>query len=503
MTNGINIYNADGSIMENGDYINPGVINDDYAVSGYPEMQGAVFLPTPALPGSYHLFHVGIDDTNEYGATGMKFYYSVLERHLADSTYYVSSKNQIILSDTLGVGYITATKHANGRDWWLIMPRIASNKYRVYLLDPGGVSLKHEQNIGFVTDWRDWSGQSVISPDGSKYIRFDPFNRLNIFDFDRCTGLLSNPLHLAHPFAAADSMVAGGVSVSPNSRYLYLSAAAWVYQYDLAASDVGASRIIVGEYDGTVMPLPTTFFRAQLAPDGKIYMNATNSNLSLHTIHQPDLPGLACMFENNAVVVENYIFWGSMPYFPNYRLGALTGSLCDSLSGIVPPKANFSWQIADTLHPLTVKFSDISTHAPLRIWDFGDGQSSQDSCPVHTYSSDGVYQVCLKVQNQQFQDSLCQTLHLKTTGLLEDDWVYDWRIYPNPANQWLYVWAPNGFQQHQTLAVFNTLQECVLRLTEPEALQKIDLQSFEAGWYYVVLTDGIHQLGVKSFVVIK
>jgi hypothetical protein len=502
-TNGINIYNKDESIMTNGNYINPGFINDSYANSGYPILQGMVFLPSPGDANRYHLIHVGIGDAGQFGATGMMFYYSVVRRNLPDSTFYVAEKNQVILSDTLGVGYITATKHGNGRDWWIIMPRIASNKYRIYLLDPNGIQLTNEQNIGFVTDARDWSGQSVFSPDGSKYIRYDQFNQLNIFDFDRCTGVLSNPLHIPHPFASPDSALAGGVSVSPNSRYLYLSATTWLYQYDLQATDIASSRILVGEYDGTLLPFPTTFYRAQLAPDGKIYITATNGNRSMHVIHHPDLPGLACDFENNAVKVDNPIFWGSMPYFPNYRLGALEGSGCDTLNSGTTPVANFEWQLVDTLQPLTVKFMDHSENPISWSWDFGDGFTSQDSCPVHTYTQAGIYEVCLQVSNNVGLDSICQEIQLGTSATTSPITMQELLVYPNPVVDMAHFLIPYKGLLDGTLIIYNGLQQPVFTEFHINSDLNISMNSFPPGVYYAVFFENGTRFRSKPFVIAR
>jgi hypothetical protein len=38
----------------------------------------------------------------------------------------------------------------------------------------------------------------------------------------------------------------------------------------------------------------TTFYLAQLAPDGKIYINSNNGVSYLHVINNPDSLGLAC-----------------------------------------------------------------------------------------------------------------------------------------------------------------------------------------------------------------
>ncbi len=62
-------------------------------------------------------------------------------------------------------------------------------------------------------------------------------------------------------------------------------------------------------------------------------------------------------------------------------------------SSPILPVANFS---AD----LTVRFTDTSTNSPDRWkWDFGDGSTSTEQNPVHTFSSEGTYNVTLVATN--------------------------------------------------------------------------------------------------------
>ena len=50
--------------------------------------------------------------------------------------------------------------------------------------------------------------------------------------------------------------------------------------------------------------------------------------------------------------------------------------------------------------PLAVQFTDTSIGAPTSWqWDFGDGESSTDQDPLHTYASPGLYVVTLTVAN--------------------------------------------------------------------------------------------------------
>jgi PKD repeat protein len=51
------------------------------------------------------------------------------------------------------------------------------------------------------------------------------------------------------------------------------------------------------------------------------------------------------------------------------------------------PKANFSAKPRSGNGPLVVQFTDASTgHISSRLWDFGDGKTSTEQNPVHTYT---------------------------------------------------------------------------------------------------------------------
>ena len=62
------------------------------------------------------------------------------------------------------------------------------------------------------------------------------------------------------------------------------------------------------------------------------------------------------------------------------------------------PVANFVGSPTTGSSPLTVQFSDLSTGTiTSRLWDFGDGQSSTEKNPSHTFQTEGSYTVRLVV----------------------------------------------------------------------------------------------------------
>ncbi|PKL62710.1 MAG: hypothetical protein CVV31_04700 [Methanomicrobiales archaeon HGW-Methanomicrobiales-2] len=65
------------------------------------------------------------------------------------------------------------------------------------------------------------------------------------------------------------------------------------------------------------------------------------------------------------------------------------------------PVANFTADVTAGPIPLTVRFTDASTENPSSwLWDFGDGQTSTEQHPVHTYTLPGNHTVTLAVNGR-------------------------------------------------------------------------------------------------------
>ncbi|MCB9338876.1 MAG: PKD domain-containing protein [Lewinellaceae bacterium] len=177
----------------------------------------------------------------------------------------------------------------------------------------------------------------------------------------------------------------------------------------------------------------------QSGPDGRIYINTTNSNNVLHYIDQPNKKGEACKVVQHGFQMPFIQYFG-IPHFPHYRLGPLDGSPCDTLSLDNHPVAKYRCH-QDTSDYLTVEFTDLSTYAPTAwAWDFGDGSTSQDTSPVHTFPGGGTYEVCLTVSNPYSSDTFCKVLQLgpsATEGRPVPQ--VEVSVFPNPAQSFTNV----------------------------------------------------------------
>ncbi|NUO03426.1 MAG: PKD domain-containing protein [Saprospiraceae bacterium] len=497
-TNGIAIHAPtipQGQQIANGGGLNPDPYTQQWASRGYNLYQGALILSVPDSLGKYYLLH-GERTTFPEGIFGnyrivAKLYQTTIAMSVPG--WVVTAKNQILINDTLDFGKITTVRHANGRDWWLLQQEYFSNRYYLLRVSPSGVSLEAPQTVGQATP--SGLGQAVFSPDGSKYVRYTGHDAasgqfIDIYDFDRCTGLLSDLAQINYN----DTAFSGGVAISPNSRFLYVSSFRYIYQYDLWAEDIEASKETVAVYDGVLTPppfaLPTRFFLCQLAPDGKIYISATSGIRFLHIIHNPNAWGVACHVEQRGLELPTYNAFG-IPNHPYYGLGPEDGSPCDTLGIDHHPQAAFRHAEQE----LEATFWDYSLFFPTSWqWDFGDGSAgSTEQNPVHEYAAPGVYEVCLTVSNENASDTHCEWVEVTvtTTGEVTPAGMAV-KVYPNPAKDYVVIEPQQRLPQGAFWVLRDALGRELRRAPLPEGQPQLvlNLEGLPGGVYICSIEAG-------------
>jgi len=336
-TNGIWVNNHQHQMMDNGDSLNPGQMADDFRTAGYPTCNSIIILPHPAQVNKYYIIHQSITYPSQIAGFAEHLYYSLVDMSANGGLGRVEMKNQILVSDSLSMGQVHAVKHANGREWWLIQGKGQSTGFYTFLVHENQITLEHEQYIGDTSrqgGGAEWTGQAVFSPQGDKYVRYDRLNDLDIYDFDRCTGLLSNNVHIPiQDSADISGGITGGVAISPSGQYLYVASSLDLYQFDLSAPNIIATKDTIAHVDNFYQFIPNNraaFVFLQLGPDGKIYGVAPNTTY-MHVIENPDSGGVACSVLQHHINT-NFINGFFMPNHPHYRTPPLAGSPCDTLT---------------------------------------------------------------------------------------------------------------------------------------------------------------------------
>jgi PKD repeat protein len=83
------------------------------------------------------------------------------------------------------------------------------------------------------------------------------------------------------------------------------------------------------------------------------------------------------------------------------------------------PDADFTSNRVDGIAPFAVQFSDLSTHGPIAWrWNFGDGRTSRQQNPVHTFLNPGRYTIILRVYSYTQMDTIVRVAYIRA-GVLD------------------------------------------------------------------------------------
>ena len=135
-------------------------------------------------------------------------------------------------------------------------------------------------------------------------------------------------------------------------------------------------------------------------------------------------------------------------------------------------------------------------------WDFGDGATSTERYPEHSYAENGIYVVCLTVSNENSSDTVCKTLLRGVTNTTEEapeiqPYV---SIYPQPVTDYMRVAIHDYLPQSARFLMLDGQGQIVLeqKLSGQESI--VDLTPLAAGMYYYQVWDGLQLIGKNKVV---
>ncbi|MEO8088255.1 MAG: T9SS type A sorting domain-containing protein [Bacteroidota bacterium] len=277
-------------------------------------------------------------------------------------------------------GRVSACKHANGVDYWVMVHEFFTNSFYKVLVR-ADTMIVDTQSIGMINSnisLNNYYGQAIFNSMGTKYAVEINDTTVELYDFNRCSGLLSNPAIISHldTTQAGGGLALTGSAFSASGQYLYVNNNYIIRQYDAYAANVLATEQVVAVWDTFSAPccgVPTTFFMMQLAPDNRIYVSQSIGNDILHYIEFPDSAGMACHVVQNSFFTPTLNTF-SFPNIVNYDLMNDTTSLCDTILSVGKPEFAVGNQIKVFPNPTTdyfwVNYSlSVSDKAVLEIYD--------------------------------------------------------------------------------------------------------------------------------------
>lgn len=367
------LFYTDGSTIWNRNHIE--MLNGTGLNGHVSSTQSAIIVPKPADSNIYYVFTV--DEFSAFTNVGLQ--YSEIDMQLDGGLGGVTAiKNIQLVAPTHEK--VTAVKHSNGIDVWVITHEKDTNNFYTYLVTSSGVNpTPLITSIG--TDSHE-QGYLKASPDGSKLAIGYSWGggsgiTLELLDFNRTTGEITNVLS----FDRSDIFNIYGIEFSQNGDILYVSSSTRISQFDITQPTIidilSSITVLYNEVSDN------DWGALQYAPDNKIYVTrmAEDGFPDLHelsVINNPEVLGVGCDFQIDVIPLGTGIAKLGLPTFN---------------------QSYFNVSISHTNVCLgeSTAFSLTSTVDSVN-WDFGDPSSgvnntSSNENPTHVFTAPGTYNV--------------------------------------------------------------------------------------------------------------
>ncbi|PCH66331.1 MAG: hypothetical protein COC01_08270, partial [Bacteroidetes bacterium] len=382
-TDGSNVWNSNHTIMPNGSGL----------MGSFTSSQSAIIVKKPGSNTIYYVFTISGAGPNN----GLR--YSEVDMNLQSGLGDVNSNKNILIVTPSGEK-ITAIKHQNNTDYWIItqIHLFGSTTFHSYLLTSTGLNMIPVISIG--SNIFNTIGYLKGSADGNRIaVANRSMDNVELFDFDNTTGLLSNVItfnNFSFPGGAY------GIEFSPNSNLLYVSEESTpvsnIYQYNLLAGSATAiinSRTTIGS-SGSGGAI-------QLAPDNKIYHARVQEDF-LGVINDPNSLGISCNYIANGFFLAGKISKFGLPSFYSSIASFTYANFCFGDSSIF---AFSSYLSVDSV-----------------LWNFDDPNSgvnniSSDTTPVHIFTDTGTFIVSLVTYFGGNSDTSTNTIFINPIPIVD------------------------------------------------------------------------------------
>ena len=394
-SDGIQVWDKTHRLMPNG----TGLLGHESST------QSAIIIPKAGSKIQYYIFTVDEPDPERANNNGLNYTLVDLSLNNGFGDVVSSEKNVHLVTynqnDPKEVQLkcsekITAVAHNDESSIWVITH--FKNSFYSFRVDENGVNPNPivsttNTNVPIGGYKQNGIGYLKVSPDGTKIgvahsqtsasaevgpkTQSKQTGKVLLYDFNTTTGAISNELSLL------SNRIPYGIEFSAKSTKLYTTVNNYasdgspegssLYQFDLSAGDIIASRteIVTSAHVAGAL---------QLGIDTKIYRAGypiSGSGSSLSVINNPEAKGTACNYSAHTVSLNGQFAELGLPPFVQsfFILKFEYKNVC----------------LGDATEFTILDDAPVDTV----LWDFGDGHTSTDPSPVHTYEDPGEYMVSL------------------------------------------------------------------------------------------------------------
>ncbi len=372
---GVSVWNSEHQILKDGETI-------EFIGGGF---QRAVAVPYPGRDSLYVLFTMGWPDLNPASLPILN--YSIIDMRLEGKLGAVTSRKFFLYKT--GSMQMTALRHANGRDFWLLAVQTdedflnieKNNRLLAFLISPVGVSVQPVVNRVPGIIFSNSQFRVRASPDSRKVIVggfpavLDPGSDVGegfLLDFDNATGQVTKTTRVPGGGFGLD------YDFSPDSRKVYAGLGNSVYQFQIdrpTGQEIARTRT---EVPNSRQPGFRQVSSMRLAPDKRIYV--ATSKVILDVIPNPDAIGTAVQYQRDAFRFQD------------------TGNLPNNVASFtIGKQKDFQAQALCIGQPITFT-PQVNYKVVQWFWNFGDPASgaanqTNEESPTHTFSGSGTYRV--------------------------------------------------------------------------------------------------------------
>ncbi len=273
----------------------------------------------------------------------------------------------------------------------------------------------------------------------------------------------------------------GSTSTAENPSHTFASES--IYTVILTA--IYPCGEIQKSYELNLFSIPTASFSSDISEACVPYTVSYSSNSTNTDTWQWLFPGgePENSTEENPIVVYNIAGQYDVTLTVSNQGGEDTYTEEDYINILAATMSGFSYNPSE----LEVSFTNESINADNYSWDFGDGNTSTEQNPIHTYDNYGLYDVRLIVDGACGIDTMIIGVALWATATDELYKFIGLDIFPNPVNDKLNIYWQNEEIHEITIALYDVYGRKIYydKLTKEntELSYDIDMSLFVSGNY--------------------
>lgn len=376
-TDGITVWNRLHQVMPHGTQLQ----------GHFSSTQSGIIVPQPGNDSIYYVFTV------DYQEQPKGLNYSIVNIHKDNGLGDVVGTPVKLLQPTHE--QITAVRHCNNKDIWVITRSNAQNAFYAWLVTAAGIAASPVISVTNNLNTHP-IGYLKASPDGKKIASGHYSGYTELGDFNNITGTVSNIIKIRNrpPVPGIPFTYSYGLEFSSNSKYIYISSSYYnnpsfpfpiqssVEQFNITVHD---SATIENSVYTVIRTAQLLAHALQVGADKKLYIANFLGNF-LSSINDPNQPGAACNFQLNAVNLGTGFCQYGLPtfiqsfFYPEYNV--LTKDNCNRLL------KEFSINNLDYVDSVKWIFDDLAS---------GINNTSVNLTPQHIFTSYRTYHVMLRI----------------------------------------------------------------------------------------------------------